>query len=175
MRRVLPVIPNKTPDRTGLSRWGSLTGTLEPPADRPWGVRQAVVADSEGQQWVLTQHLHTPIPPPGSARSSNHSWVETQRGRRSPGWAARPNLVFREPAPFRDAVNVGHTTACRLQVPSKRCRAEEVMQFRPLGCQQPSCIVFVRFECSLSRCSHFAAVGLAEVGLTRSVVLVELP
>lgn len=31
---------------------------LEAPADRPRGVRQAVVADPGGQQWVLTQHVH---------------------------------------------------------------------------------------------------------------------
>ena len=30
---------------------------LETPADRPWGVRQAVVTDPAGQRWVLTQHL----------------------------------------------------------------------------------------------------------------------
>jgi uncharacterized glyoxalase superfamily protein PhnB len=27
------------------------------PGDRPWGVRQAVVADPGHQRWVLTQHL----------------------------------------------------------------------------------------------------------------------
>ena len=30
---------------------------LDEPADQPWGVRQAVVADPEGQRWVLTQHI----------------------------------------------------------------------------------------------------------------------
>ena len=33
---------------------GSLVEDL---ADRPWGVRQALVADPEGHQWVLTQHV----------------------------------------------------------------------------------------------------------------------
>ena len=27
------------------------------PTDQPWGLRQAVVADPEGQRWELTQHL----------------------------------------------------------------------------------------------------------------------
>ena len=31
---------------------------LEEPADRPWGVRQSLVADPEANQWALTQHLH---------------------------------------------------------------------------------------------------------------------
>ena len=30
---------------------------LDEPGERPWGVRQAVVADPEGQRWVLTQHI----------------------------------------------------------------------------------------------------------------------
>jgi len=30
---------------------------LEAPADRPWGVRQAIVVDPGGQHWVLTQHM----------------------------------------------------------------------------------------------------------------------
>ena len=35
---------------------------LETQADRPWGVRQAVVTDPAGQRWVLTQHLHDTDP-----------------------------------------------------------------------------------------------------------------
>lgn len=35
---------------------------LEAPGDRPWGVRQAVVADPEGQRWALTQHLRDTDP-----------------------------------------------------------------------------------------------------------------
>jgi uncharacterized glyoxalase superfamily protein PhnB len=35
---------------------------LEEPAERPWGVRQAVVADPEGQRWVLTQHVRDTEP-----------------------------------------------------------------------------------------------------------------
>jgi PhnB protein len=30
---------------------------LDEPNERPWGVRQGVVADPERQRWVLTQHL----------------------------------------------------------------------------------------------------------------------
>lgn len=30
---------------------------LDEPTDQPWGLRQAVVADPEGQRWELTQHL----------------------------------------------------------------------------------------------------------------------
>lgn len=30
---------------------------LDAPADHPWGLRQAVVADLEGQRWELSQHL----------------------------------------------------------------------------------------------------------------------
>jgi hypothetical protein len=35
---------------------------LDGPADQPWGVRQAVVADPQGQRWVLTQHVHDTDP-----------------------------------------------------------------------------------------------------------------
>ena len=35
---------------------------LDEPADRPWGVRQAVVADPEGQRWVLTRHVRDTDP-----------------------------------------------------------------------------------------------------------------
>jgi uncharacterized glyoxalase superfamily protein PhnB len=35
---------------------------LEEPGDRPWGVRQAVVADPEGQRWVLTHHVRDTDP-----------------------------------------------------------------------------------------------------------------
>ncbi|GAB3986547.1 hypothetical protein GCM10029978_102370 [Actinoallomurus acanthiterrae] len=35
---------------------------LEPPEDRPWGVRQAVVADPEGQRWALTSHVRDTDP-----------------------------------------------------------------------------------------------------------------
>ncbi len=35
---------------------------LDGPADRPWGVRQAVVADPQGQRWVLTQHVRDTDP-----------------------------------------------------------------------------------------------------------------
>jgi PhnB protein len=30
---------------------------LDPPGERPWGVRQATVADLEGQRWVLCEHV----------------------------------------------------------------------------------------------------------------------
>jgi uncharacterized glyoxalase superfamily protein PhnB len=30
---------------------------LDEPTDQPWGLRQAVVADPEGQRWELSQHL----------------------------------------------------------------------------------------------------------------------
>lgn len=30
---------------------------LDEPGERPWGVRQAVVADPEGQRWVLSEYL----------------------------------------------------------------------------------------------------------------------
>jgi uncharacterized glyoxalase superfamily protein PhnB len=35
---------------------------LDEPGDRPWGVRQAVVADPEGQRWVLAQHVRDADP-----------------------------------------------------------------------------------------------------------------
>jgi uncharacterized glyoxalase superfamily protein PhnB len=35
---------------------------LETPADRPWGVRQAVVTDPAGHRWVLSQHLRDTDP-----------------------------------------------------------------------------------------------------------------
>jgi PhnB protein len=35
---------------------------LDAPGDRPWGVRQAVVVDPGGQQWVLTQHMRDTDP-----------------------------------------------------------------------------------------------------------------
>ena len=35
---------------------------LDEPADRPWGVRQAVVADPQGQRWVLAQHVRDTEP-----------------------------------------------------------------------------------------------------------------
>ena len=30
---------------------------LDPPGPRPWGVRQAIVADPEGQRWALTEYV----------------------------------------------------------------------------------------------------------------------
>jgi uncharacterized glyoxalase superfamily protein PhnB len=42
-----------------ISAGGSM---LDEPGDRPWGVRQAVVADPEGQRWVLTQHVRDTEP-----------------------------------------------------------------------------------------------------------------
>ncbi|MDQ2788379.1 MAG: VOC family protein [Actinomycetota bacterium] len=35
---------------------------LDQSRDRPWGLRQAVVADPEGQRWELSQHLHDVAP-----------------------------------------------------------------------------------------------------------------
>ena len=35
---------------------------LDGPADQPWGLRQAVVADPEGQRWELSQHLRDVAP-----------------------------------------------------------------------------------------------------------------
>lgn len=35
---------------------------LEEPQERPWGIRQAVVADLEGQRWVLCEHLRDTEP-----------------------------------------------------------------------------------------------------------------
>lgn len=35
---------------------------LEEPAERPWGVRQAVLADPEGQTWVVCQYLRDTDP-----------------------------------------------------------------------------------------------------------------
>ena len=43
-----------------LARTGG--GLLEAPADRPWGVRQAMIVDPGGQHWVLTQHLRDTDP-----------------------------------------------------------------------------------------------------------------
>lgn len=42
---------------------GSAGGTLhDGPSDRPWGVRQAVLADPEGQHWLVTRHLEDTDP-----------------------------------------------------------------------------------------------------------------
>lgn len=30
---------------------------IDAPVDQPWGLRQAVIADPEGQRWEITQHL----------------------------------------------------------------------------------------------------------------------
>jgi PhnB protein len=38
-----------------LSSGGAL---IDPATDRPWGVRQAIVADPGGHIWELSQHLH---------------------------------------------------------------------------------------------------------------------
>jgi uncharacterized glyoxalase superfamily protein PhnB len=35
---------------------------LDGPTDQPWGLRQAVVADPEGQRWELSQHLRDVAP-----------------------------------------------------------------------------------------------------------------
>ena len=35
---------------------------LEGPANQPWGLRQAIVADPEGQRWELTQHIRDVTP-----------------------------------------------------------------------------------------------------------------
>jgi PhnB protein len=35
---------------------------LEEPQERPWGVRQAVLADLEGQRWVLCEHVRDTDP-----------------------------------------------------------------------------------------------------------------
>jgi uncharacterized glyoxalase superfamily protein PhnB len=35
---------------------------LDGAADQPWGLRQAVVADPEGQRWELTQHIRDVAP-----------------------------------------------------------------------------------------------------------------
>lgn len=41
----------------------SAGGTLhDGPSDRPWGVRQAVLADPEGQHWLVTRHLEDTDP-----------------------------------------------------------------------------------------------------------------
>jgi uncharacterized glyoxalase superfamily protein PhnB len=48
---------------TACDRATSAGGSiLDEPVDRPWGVRQAVVADPEGQEWVLTQHVRDTEP-----------------------------------------------------------------------------------------------------------------
>jgi uncharacterized glyoxalase superfamily protein PhnB len=41
---------------------GSGGSVLDGPAERPWGVRQAVVSDPQGQRWVLTQHVRDTDP-----------------------------------------------------------------------------------------------------------------
>jgi uncharacterized glyoxalase superfamily protein PhnB len=35
---------------------------IEAPVDQPWGLRQAVVADPEGQRWEVSQHLRDVAP-----------------------------------------------------------------------------------------------------------------
>jgi uncharacterized glyoxalase superfamily protein PhnB len=35
---------------------------LESPHERPWGVRQAVVTDPEGQRWVLSEYVRDTDP-----------------------------------------------------------------------------------------------------------------
>jgi uncharacterized glyoxalase superfamily protein PhnB len=41
---------------------GAGGAVLEGPQERPWGVRQAIVADLEGQRWVLSEHLRDTEP-----------------------------------------------------------------------------------------------------------------
>lgn len=41
---------------------GAGATVLDGPTDQAWGLRQAVVADPEGQRWELTQHLHDVAP-----------------------------------------------------------------------------------------------------------------
>lgn len=35
---------------------------LDGPAEQAWGLRQAIVADPEGQRWELTQHIRDVVP-----------------------------------------------------------------------------------------------------------------
>jgi uncharacterized glyoxalase superfamily protein PhnB len=45
------------PDAAAARATGLGGSVLSEPVDLPWGVRQAVVADPEGQRWALSQHL----------------------------------------------------------------------------------------------------------------------
>lgn len=42
-----------------IAAGGTLVGA---PLDQPWGLRQALVADPEGQRWEITQHLRDADP-----------------------------------------------------------------------------------------------------------------
>lgn len=43
----------------GIAAGGSVVG---PAQDQPWGLRQALLADPEGQRWEITQHVHDVAP-----------------------------------------------------------------------------------------------------------------
>lgn len=45
---------------------------LENPQEQPWGLRQAVVADPEGQRWELSQHLRDVDPAGWGAEQFGH-------------------------------------------------------------------------------------------------------
>jgi hypothetical protein len=41
-----------------IDRVAAVGGSIvQEPTDQPWGLRQAVVADPEGQRWKISQHL----------------------------------------------------------------------------------------------------------------------
>ena len=44
---------------------------LGEPLDHPWGLRQALVADPEGQRWEITQHLRDAAPETWGAQVSD--------------------------------------------------------------------------------------------------------
>jgi uncharacterized glyoxalase superfamily protein PhnB len=45
---------------------------LDQPHGQPWGLRQAVVADPEGQRWELSQHIRDTNPAAWGAEQFGH-------------------------------------------------------------------------------------------------------
>jgi len=53
-----------------------LGGTLvDPPTDVPWGLRQSIVADAEGQVWELSHHHHE-VPLSDWGAEQTGAWIE---------------------------------------------------------------------------------------------------
>ena len=53
-----------------------LGGTVvDPPTDMPWGLRQSIVADSDGHVWEISNH-HQDVPLADWGAQQTGAWVE---------------------------------------------------------------------------------------------------
>lgn len=48
---------------------------VDPPGDKPWGLRQAIVTDPEGHVWELSRHLRD-VPPASWGATTSGPWAE---------------------------------------------------------------------------------------------------